>query len=202
MGCHFPPKGSSWPRDWTRVSWVSCTSRRILYHWATWGAQASDGQAPYYPSDITSGFYFSVSKSATALWLPCCSSQVASVPASSTLLVSSPWNILGHQRAHSFTSFRSLSNITCSQRHCSGRLLNTIPSPDVSFPSSGFFKKLDRTYHNPVFHSMYFYFFTFLFSVLSIILCQEFLCVLFTIFQCLACGSVLIKICWANNIFS
>ena len=25
-------RGSSWPRDWT---WVSCTGRQILYHWAT-----------------------------------------------------------------------------------------------------------------------------------------------------------------------
>ena len=26
--------GSSWPRDWTRVSWVSCIGRWILYHCA------------------------------------------------------------------------------------------------------------------------------------------------------------------------
>ena len=26
-----PPTGSSQPRDWTYVSWVSCTGRRILY---------------------------------------------------------------------------------------------------------------------------------------------------------------------------
>ena len=25
-------RGSSWPRDWT---WVSCTGRQILHHWAT-----------------------------------------------------------------------------------------------------------------------------------------------------------------------
>ena len=24
-------KGSSWPRDWTNVSWISCTGRQILY---------------------------------------------------------------------------------------------------------------------------------------------------------------------------
>ena len=28
-------RGSSWPRDWTRVS---CIGRRILHHWATWVA--------------------------------------------------------------------------------------------------------------------------------------------------------------------
>ena len=28
-------RGSSWLRDWTHVS---CTSNRILYHWATWDA--------------------------------------------------------------------------------------------------------------------------------------------------------------------
>ena len=26
-------RGSSWPRDWTCISWIG---RRILYHWATW----------------------------------------------------------------------------------------------------------------------------------------------------------------------
>ena len=26
---------SSWPRDWSCVSYVSCTGRQILYHWAT-----------------------------------------------------------------------------------------------------------------------------------------------------------------------
>ena len=29
-------RGSSWPRDWTQISYID---RRILYHWATWEAQ-------------------------------------------------------------------------------------------------------------------------------------------------------------------
>ena len=29
-------RGSSWPRDWTQVSSISCIGRQILYHWATW----------------------------------------------------------------------------------------------------------------------------------------------------------------------
>ena len=32
-------RGSSWCRDQIHVSWVSCTGRRILYHWATKEAQ-------------------------------------------------------------------------------------------------------------------------------------------------------------------
>ena len=28
-------RGPSKPRDWTQVSYVSCISRQILYHWAT-----------------------------------------------------------------------------------------------------------------------------------------------------------------------
>ena len=32
LGCYFPSRRSSRPRDWTCVS---CTSRWILYHWAT-----------------------------------------------------------------------------------------------------------------------------------------------------------------------
>ena len=27
-------RGSSWPRDWTCISYVCCTGRWILYHWA------------------------------------------------------------------------------------------------------------------------------------------------------------------------
>ena len=29
-------RGSSQPRDWTHISYISWTSRQILYHWATW----------------------------------------------------------------------------------------------------------------------------------------------------------------------
>ena len=32
-------RGSSWPRDWTCVSCVSCISRWILYHQGTWEEQ-------------------------------------------------------------------------------------------------------------------------------------------------------------------
>ena len=31
-------RGSSWPRDWTRVSYVSCIGRRVLYHWCHLGS--------------------------------------------------------------------------------------------------------------------------------------------------------------------
>ena len=31
-------KGSSWPRDRTHISCISCIDRWILYHWATWEA--------------------------------------------------------------------------------------------------------------------------------------------------------------------
>ena len=36
-------RGSSQPRDRTQVSCVSCTDRRILYHWATWEAPCVSG---------------------------------------------------------------------------------------------------------------------------------------------------------------
>ena len=33
VGCHLSfSKGSFWPRDWTRVFYVSCTGRWVLYH--------------------------------------------------------------------------------------------------------------------------------------------------------------------------
>ena len=34
----FYSRKPSWPRDWTCISCVSCISRQILYHWATWKA--------------------------------------------------------------------------------------------------------------------------------------------------------------------
>ena len=29
-------RGSSWPRDWTHISCISCIGRWALYHWTTW----------------------------------------------------------------------------------------------------------------------------------------------------------------------
>ena len=37
-------RGWSRPRDWTRVSCVSCIGRRILYHCATWEAPVAQGR--------------------------------------------------------------------------------------------------------------------------------------------------------------
>ena len=34
-------RGSSWIRDWSRVSWISCIDRRILHHCTTWEAQVT-----------------------------------------------------------------------------------------------------------------------------------------------------------------
>ena len=34
----FSSRGSSWPRDLTHVSCISCVCRGILYHYATWEA--------------------------------------------------------------------------------------------------------------------------------------------------------------------
>ena len=31
-------RGSSWPREWTCISCITCIGRSILYHWATWEA--------------------------------------------------------------------------------------------------------------------------------------------------------------------
>ena len=33
---------SSWPRDQTHISGVSCIGRQVLYHWATWEPRVSD----------------------------------------------------------------------------------------------------------------------------------------------------------------
>jgi len=31
-------RGSSWPRDWTWVSYISCIGRQVLYHWCHLGS--------------------------------------------------------------------------------------------------------------------------------------------------------------------
>ena len=37
-------RGSSWPRNRSGISWVSCTGRRILYHCATWESPIYDAK--------------------------------------------------------------------------------------------------------------------------------------------------------------
>ena len=37
----FSSRGSSQVRDQTCISYVSCISRQILYHWATWEAKSN-----------------------------------------------------------------------------------------------------------------------------------------------------------------
>ena len=47
-GLHFLLQGSFWPRNRTHISCVSCISRRVPYHWATWNAPAfTINQIPY-----------------------------------------------------------------------------------------------------------------------------------------------------------
>ena len=46
-------RGSSWLRVWTHVSCISCTGRRILYHWAA-------REAPWYTNMINSIMLFIV----------------------------------------------------------------------------------------------------------------------------------------------
>ena len=40
---------SSWSKDQTLVSWVSCTGRRILYHCVTWEARLRNSHIPIIP---------------------------------------------------------------------------------------------------------------------------------------------------------
>ena len=37
-GCHIRLQGSSWPRDWTCISYISCISRQVLYLWRQLGS--------------------------------------------------------------------------------------------------------------------------------------------------------------------
>jgi len=44
-------RGSSWPRNWTHISCVSCIAGRFFIHWATWEALVDKG-----PSSQSCGF--------------------------------------------------------------------------------------------------------------------------------------------------
>ena len=46
-------RGSSWPRDWTHISWGSWIGRWIFNHWTTWEAH-SGLEAPHsnYPNPV------------------------------------------------------------------------------------------------------------------------------------------------------
>ena len=43
VGCHALFQGSSWPKDWTHVSYVSCIGRQVLYQLAPPGKPGGHG---------------------------------------------------------------------------------------------------------------------------------------------------------------
>ena len=53
-------RGSSWPRNQTCISRISCTGRQILYHWATWEARKEFGssQSTSYSSNKMQNIYY------------------------------------------------------------------------------------------------------------------------------------------------
>ena len=53
-GCCASSRVSSWPTDWTQVSWVSCIGRWVLYHCAVVGLQ----EVAFHES-FAQGFLFS-----------------------------------------------------------------------------------------------------------------------------------------------
>ena len=59
--CGFPclsSRGSSQPRDQTRLSYISCSGRWILYHWGTWEAQldlTNTTNSLWYLDQVSSG---------------------------------------------------------------------------------------------------------------------------------------------------
>ena len=61
-------RGSSWPRDRTRISYVSCIGRRVLYHWCHLGS-LSLSLKPLAKSCITSSLYQHTSLSSRFPWL-------------------------------------------------------------------------------------------------------------------------------------
>ena len=55
-GLPFPtPQRSSWPRDQTCVSWVTCIGRQILYHWTNWEPVAYPLYSTWRPKHVQTG---------------------------------------------------------------------------------------------------------------------------------------------------
>ena len=54
-------RGSSWPRDWTHVSYVACISRQVLYPSTTWEAPCS-GCSVWFPPISTQHPWHSLGK--------------------------------------------------------------------------------------------------------------------------------------------
>ena len=52
VGCHFLFQGSSWPKDQTHISCVSCVGRQILYHRATWLSSVITGPSIHVLCDV------------------------------------------------------------------------------------------------------------------------------------------------------
>ena len=50
-------RGSSWPKDWTCISSISCIGRWILYHWATWEAPSRPHYSMWKLLALTSEYY-------------------------------------------------------------------------------------------------------------------------------------------------
>ena len=42
VGCHSFSRGSCQTRDWSRVSWVFCIGKQIIYHCTTWKANNTE----------------------------------------------------------------------------------------------------------------------------------------------------------------
>ena len=49
-------RGSSWLRDGTQISWISCAGRQILSHWATWEAPECTGIPSLWTHSTSSDF--------------------------------------------------------------------------------------------------------------------------------------------------
>ena len=66
-------RGSSWPRDWTCVSYISCIGRQVLHTSATWEAFV----ILYFPFNFSYSLFntqFWCSFSKTRVWFTCSSS--------------------------------------------------------------------------------------------------------------------------------
>ena len=127
----FNSRGSSWPRDWTHVSCLSCIGRRILYYRTTWEELSL-------PSVFAYIFFKYQIFFCAESWLqhmgPCCGTQASLVAAHKFLWL---WHIGSVAPEHAGTWFpdqtRDPTHTPCTGRWILNHPIREIPFCIISF---------------------------------------------------------------------
>ena len=115
-------RGSSLPKDQTQVSWVSCSFRWILYHWAT-GKPKFESLRCRAPKAVSKTLdCTSTASRGLVLAAPACVSWGSVVPACLPALVHS-WNLHCFAGARKHSCFRRMGWVGVCVASASGKIL-------------------------------------------------------------------------------